>query len=206
MPKIKGNYLSAKSKVADCATLEAPVRLYGSARIREKATVGRFSFVNTRSTVYQGGKVGRYCSIGKNVEVGPFNHPMERISTSPVSYHVHLHFPDFKDTFPSHPFDLKSGAVIGNDVWIGTNAMIMRNVTVGDGAVIGAGSIVTKDVEPYSIVVGTPAQHLRYRFDEQTRATLLGLAWWDLSVEEVSKIPFHDLEESVAYLKHLRGV
>jgi serine acetyltransferase len=77
--------------------------------------------------------------------------------------------------------------VIGNDVWIGAQAIIMPGVKIGDGAVIGAGSIVTKDVEPYEIVCGNPARHLRWRLGEREREFMKMLRWWDWSDEKIKE-------------------
>ena len=76
--------------------------------------------------------------------------------------------------------------IIGNDVWIGDRATILSGVRIGDGAVIGAGSVVTKDVEPYSIVAGNPARPKRTRFDEETIKKLLEIKWWDWPVEKIN--------------------
>jgi len=90
-------------------------------------------------------------------------------------------------------------AIIGNDVWIGTNAIIMDDITIGDGAIIGAGTIVTKDVKPYSIVVGNPAKHLRFRFEEDEINFLLEFKWWDkdLTWIEENYTKFHDIKSFV---------
>ena len=74
---------------------------------------------------------------------------------------------------------------IGNDIWIGANAVILSGVHISDGAVIGAGCVVTKDVKPYEIVVGVPSRHLRYRFEEDVIDKLLQIKWWDWSIEEI---------------------
>lgn len=74
---------------------------------------------------------------------------------------------------------------IGNDVWIGCHAVINRGVKIGDGAVIGSNSVVTKDVEPYSIVAGSPARHLKYRFPKNIIDDLLDLQWWDLPIDVI---------------------
>ena len=76
---------------------------------------------------------------------------------------------------------------IGSDVWIGSNACILRGLAVGDGAVIGAGSVVTKDVPPYAVVVGNPARVLKYRFSEEVIARLLRLEWWNMPDEVLRK-------------------
>ena len=82
----------------------------------------------------------------------------------------------------------KGDTVIGNDVWIGQNAVILPGVHIGDGAIIGANSIVGSDVDPYTIVVGNPAKPLRKRFDEELIGLLLKFKWWDKSVEEINSM------------------
>ena len=83
---------------------------------------------------------------------------------------------------------LKGNTVIGNDVWIGQNAVILPGVHVGDGAIIGADSVVGSDVEPYTIVVGNPARVLRKRFDDELTDLLLRFRWWDKSIEEINSL------------------
>ena len=78
--------------------------------------------------------------------------------------------------------------MVGNDVWIGQNVTILPGVHIGDGAIIGANSVVAKDVPPYSVVVGNPAEVKKYRFDEDTREFLLKLKWWDKDVEIIRKL------------------
>ena len=99
----------------------------------------------------------------------------------------------------------KGDTVIGNDVWIGQNAVILPGVHIGDGAIIGANSIVGSDVDPYTIVVGNPAKPLRKRFDEELTGLLLKFKWWDKSVEEInSMIPIltcNDLSKVKAELE-----
>ena len=83
---------------------------------------------------------------------------------------------------------LKGDTVIGNDVWIGQNAVILPGVHVGDGAIIGADSVVGSDVEPYTIVIGNPARVLRKRFDSELTDLLLRFRWWDKSIEEINSL------------------
>ena len=100
---------------------------------------------------------------------------------------VHAHREDGKWVFPAGTPFSRGPVVIGNDVLVATEAMIMSGVTIGDGAIVAARAVVTKDVEPYSIVAGNPARHVKYRFDEQTRAALLRIKWWDWPPEKVAE-------------------
>lgn len=116
--------------------------------------------------------VGAFCSIGPDVLIfGQADHPTHLASTYPLRAKL-LGRGDVDAT-------TRGAVVIGNDVWIGARAIILSGVTVGDGAVIGAGAVVARDVPAYAVVAGNPARHLRYRFDEATIAALLSLRWWE---------------------------
>lgn len=130
----------------------------------------------------QGNKVtiGSWCSIGSNVcfDSG-YNHDTSFISTYP--------FHTFGDQFPSN-MKIKGDIYVGNDCWLGNDVIVMSNVKIGHGAVIGTRCIVSKDVQPYEIVVGAPQKVLRKRFTDEQIEKLLKLAWWDFPEEEVLKI------------------
>jgi acetyltransferase-like isoleucine patch superfamily enzyme len=119
-------------------------------------------------------KIGKFCSIAEGVVIllGS-NHRIDWITTYPFS----VLFEDASG-FPGHPSS-KGDILIGHDVWIGREAIILSGVTVGNGAVIAARSVVTRDVAPYSVVAGNPARHLKYRFPEQSIEKLQQIAWWD---------------------------
>jgi lipopolysaccharide transport system ATP-binding protein len=85
-----------------------------------------------------------------------------------------------------HP-SCKGDIIVGNDVWIGAQSTIMSGIKIGDGAIVAAGALVTKDVEPFSVVGGNPAKHLKYRFDEQQIKDLLDIAWWDWEESKIKK-------------------
>lgn len=122
--------------------------------------------------------IGKFCSIATNVIVdGGFNHNTKFVSTYPFRSQLGFDVP--------HNTVCKGDIVIGNDVWICENVLIMSGVKIGDGAVIGANSIVTKDVEPYSIVAGSPAKFLKYRFGLCKRIYLLDIKWWDWDIEKI---------------------
>lgn len=117
-------------------------------------------------------KVGRYCSIANNVSIGIGEHKINRVSTSSIFY---------KNTFET----LTEGeCVIGNDVWIGSNAVIRRGVTIGNGAVIGANSFVNKNVLDFEIVGGTPAKHIKMRFNDLAISEIQKVEWWKNDLEE----------------------
>ena len=130
--------------------------------------------------------IGRFCQIAAGVEfvMDGANHQMNAATTFP------FYTLEGWDMEPPAPSDLplKGDTVIGNDVWIGQNAVILPGVHVGDGAIIGANSVVGRDVEPYSIVAGNPARILRKRFDDELIGLLLRFRWWDKSVEEINAL------------------
>lgn len=131
-------------------------------------------------------KIGKFCSIacGTKFLFNSANHTMKSLSnyTFPIFYEQWEHGLPVTDAW-----DNKGDIVIGNDVWIGYEAVILAGVTVGDGAVIGARAVVTKDVPPYTIVGGVPAKPIRKRFSEDVIQTLLGLRWWDMPAEKISE-------------------
>lgn len=130
--------------------------------------------------------IGKFCQIASGVEfvMNGANHQMNAVSTFPF-YTLegwNMESPAKEDI----PF--KGDTVIGNDVWIGQNAVILPGVHVGDGAIIGANSIVGSDVSPYSVVVGNPAKEVRKRFDDELIEILLRFKWWDKSIEEIDRL------------------
>lgn len=132
-------------------------------------------------TIIMFSEIGKFCSIGPRVRIGMPMHPTHYISTFPIFYSAGK---QCQFTFAEKNYFVEHGSVkIGNDVWIGANAIVMSNVTIGDGAIIAAGAIVTKDVEPYSIVGGIPARLIRHRFEEHEIEKLLKAKWWDRDIE-----------------------
>ncbi|MBR4450847.1 MAG: CatB-related O-acetyltransferase [Clostridia bacterium] len=131
--------------------------------------------------------IGKFCQIASGVEfmMNDANHQMNAVSTFPF-YTLEgweMDAPDSTDM----PF--KGDTVIGNDVWIGQNAVILPGVHIGDGAIIGANSVVGSDVAPYTIVIGNPAKVLRKRFDDEELINLLlYFKWWDKSIEEINSL------------------
>mgnify|MGYP006145765221 CR=1 FL=1 len=125
--------------------------------------------------------IGKYCSIAKRVSAGLGFHPLNFISTSPIFYSPQN--PLLTSLVKEKKFNDFKPIVIGNDVWVGANVVILDGVVIGDGAIIAANSVVNKDVEPYSIVGGVPIRTIKYRFDKKIIKILLKIKWWDLPHE-----------------------
>ena len=151
--------------------------------------------------------IGKFCQIAAGVEfvMNDANHQMNAVSTFPF---YTLEGWDMEPPSASEmPF--KGDTVIDNDVWIGQNATILPGVHIGDGAIVGANSVVGSDVAPYTIVAGNPAKPLRKRFDDELIRILLDLKWWDKSVDEINAlIPVltcSDLDKVRKELKNMLG-
>lgn len=134
-------------------------------------------------------KIGRYCSIGSNIDIINTNHPSNYLTTHPIAYHPSYSFVK-NDERKIIPLD------IGNDVWIGINTTILANVKkIENGAIIAAGSVVTKDVPAYSIVAGVPAKVIKYRFDKETIKKIESTEWFNKSIEDLKP-----------YIEHMKDV
>lgn len=157
--------------------------------------VGKYTYIGGNSYVIHS-KIGSFCSIANNVMIGSGSHPLNFVSTSPVFYTEQN---VLKKCFNKIDFEEYTTTTIGNDVWIGSNAFIKAGVNIGHGAVIGAHTVVTKDIAPYSIVVGNPSRVIRKRFDESTIEKLLMTKWWDYS-DELLKEKARKFENIEAFL------
>ena len=149
-----------------------------------KVRMGRYSYVGSY-TLITDAEIGSFCSIGGNCNIGGGLHPTNMVSTSPVFYKGRN---ILRKNFANIEFEPSEKVNIGNDVWIGEGAYIKAGVSIGDGAVVGAHSVVTHDVEPYSIVAGVPAKEIRKRFDDDIVSKLLEIKWWDLSEDELKDL------------------
>ena len=121
-------------------------------------------------------EIGAFSSIADNVTIGVAEHPIDWVSTSPVFYKGK---DSVKKKFSEFEREPSKMTKIGNDVWIGENVTIRAGVKICDGAVIGMGAVVTKDVNPYEIVGGVPAKHIRFRFDDDLISKLTESKWWE---------------------------
>lgn len=169
-------------------------------------SMGAFSYVRT-PLIAPDFRIGRYSSVSTGVELSDQEHPLDRISTHPFTTHQHMRElakKEFgKNVSTHHHQFVGPPPVIGNDVWIGKDAVIMRGITIGDGAVVRAGSLVTKDVPPFAIVEGSPARILKYRIeDEDLRERMLSVRWWDYNFAD---FPEHDPRDIAGFLDMIEG-
>lgn len=146
----------------------------------EKNVLYHFPFIGDRL------RIGKFCAIARGVKfiMNGANHQMDGISTYPFFIFGH----GWESARPAEgELPYKGDTVVGNDVWIGFDALVMPGVRIGDGAIIAARSVVTNDVPAYAIVGGNPARVVRPRFDDDSVRRLLALAWWDRPVEWISR-------------------
>ncbi|WP_303312649.1 CatB-related O-acetyltransferase [Hymenobacter sp. BT730] len=138
-----------------------------------------FDFTGDRLTI------GKFCMIASGVEflLNGANHLTEAVSAYPFA----VFGGDWAGAMDGKSYPTKGDTTVGNDVWIGYRATILPGVHIGDGAIIGAHAVVTRDVAPYTIVGGNPAQLLRPRFDEAITAQLVAIAWWEWPIEKITR-------------------
>lgn len=149
-----------------------------------KTSVGRYSYLGINAWAIDA-EIGQFCSIATDTYIGMAEHTVDRISTSPIFTEKHNatgHSWTDDDVFS--PF---KHTIIGNDVWIGYRALVKGGVKIGNGAIVGAGAVVTKDVPPYAIVGGVPAKIIRSRFSDDVIEKLEELQWWNMDVDFLKK-------------------
>jgi acetyltransferase-like isoleucine patch superfamily enzyme len=182
-------YLYLKQKYSSCListtklskdiVLGERVHLYDNVAVGKSCSIGDYSYINPNSFIDDQTVIGKYCSISRNVIIGIGNHNIDGITTHPIGYSKY-----WNDRIVREIKSMQK-TVIGNDVWIGAGAIILNGITIGDGAVVGAGAVVTKNVEPYSVVVGVPAKHIKTRAPECKHYIN---NWWDLPINEVKEL------------------
>ncbi len=143
--------------------------------IDESTRVGSYTYIGRNVSISKT-NIGRYVSIANNVSIGQGDHDLNRISTSSNFYN------DAGEELTSKPCSIAS------DVWIGVDAVILRGVSIGTGAVVGANSVVTRDIPAYSIAVGVPAKILRNRFTDEKISKILKSQWWENDLGTARKI------------------
>jgi len=155
--------------------IECPVTFFEKVYVANDVQIGKYTYI-VEGTVNSGVKIGRYCSLGRQLSIGEIDHPIEWLTTS-VIVNANGNGKFKYDDFPKYDYQDNRKTIIGNDVWAGLGVILKRGITIGDGAIIGAGSVVTHDVAPYAIVGGVPAKLIRYRFNNEIINKLLELQW-----------------------------
>lgn len=183
--KIYNNCKVVDTTLAENSSIGDNSRVFGSTlgnfvHIQREAlmystTIGDYTYTGKNFTSWYS-EIGKFCSISWNVSIGGANHDYERVTTHAFLYSNDYDFLNGRIGYNR----FENECVIGNDVWIAANASICRGVTVGDGAVIAAGAVVTKNVEPYTIVAGIPAKPIKKRFSDDVINILLQSQWWNL--------------------------
>jgi len=171
------------------ATVDGTCRFAGKNRICADVTflhsfMGYASYVGERSFI-RNTSIGKYSCLGPEVLTASGTHPTEFVSIHPAFYSTKKQsgftFAQ-EDSFAEYQYidpEKKISVTVGNDVWIGTRATLLEHISIGDGAIVAAGSVVTKDVPPYAIVGGVPAKIIRYRFSPEEIEKLLKIKWWN---------------------------
>lgn len=145
--------------------------------------IEKYSYIS-RECLLQNVQIGSFCSVSEGCYIGMPSHPIHYVSSSPV-------FLDGKNylrtNFSKISYDDCPITFVGSDVWIGVNVLIKAGIKIGNGAIIGAGSVVTKDVPPYAIVGGTPARIIKYRFSDEIIQAFEEKRWWESDDAELKK-------------------
>jgi acetyltransferase-like isoleucine patch superfamily enzyme len=146
--------------------------------LMDSCAIGDHTYIQKRTTIFNA-DIGKFCSIASGVSIGPGVHKTDGVSTHPVFYLYNT--PLIKKFSDKDLFIPSKRTTIGHDVWIGERAIVLDGVTIGTGAIIAAGAVVTKDVAPYAIVGGVPAKQIKFRFKESEIDSLLKSEWWNKS-------------------------
>lgn len=170
--------------------------------------IGHRSYMNDGGYIRDDVFIGRYCSIGRRVSIGAGNHPMHSLSTSP-SVRNKIARPYSETDLAIIGIDKinrSKSTVIMNDIWIGDGSVIVTGVNVGTGAIIGANSVVVKDVPPYAVIGGCPAKIIKYRFKEEVILDLLLTEWWELSDEQLKLLPTGNVIQFIDFMKNNNNI
>jgi len=188
-----------KSKAIYKSTIHPTSKIEAGSEI-QYSSFDKHSFCGYNCDFYYA-SIGSFCSIANDVVIGGGKHPISWVGMSPVFYEGK---DSVKAKFSRYKRENPLLTTIGNDVWIGRNAIIKEGVNIGHGSVIGMGSIVTKDVLPYSIVGGNPAKLLRMRFDSDIIESLIKSEWWNLDEEILGKCA-QNIKDPILFLKSIKS-
>ncbi len=197
--KKQGLKIGYQASCRDCAFGNNNV--IGDGVLLNNLAIDDYTYIASQSRA-NNADIGKFCSIGPDVLIGLGKHPArDFVSTHPVFYSPNnITGTSFVDSYYFNEF---ARVNIGNDVWVGARAIILDGISIGDGAIIAAGSVVTKDVESYSIVGGIPAKKIRNRFNDEEIEFLMQFKWWEKDIEWLRKNHkhFHDIESLISLIR-----
>jgi acetyltransferase-like isoleucine patch superfamily enzyme len=174
MNRVRGTRVESIG-VSCCAKIGWRVIVCAGTEVGPDVVLGDYSYISGPRSYVEAARIGKFCSIARQVTIGPGDHDLAGVSTHP--FRLSPAYGGLVDTVV--PLKQKAPPIIGNDVWIGMNAIVMRGVTVGDGAIVAANAVVTRDVSAFAVVGGVPAKVIRYRFSPEVIADLQQIRWWD---------------------------
>tara|TARA_R100000935_G_C2813418_1_gene156144 strand:+ start:701 stop:1318 length:618 start_codon:yes stop_codon:yes gene_type:complete len=182
--------VSRNASIGYRSIVRAGVEIYGD------VVLGDYSYVSGPNSYVEAARIGKFCSIARQVIIGPGNHNLVAVTTHPFRLS-----PSYGGliTVAQHESQ-RPPPVIGNDVWIGINCVILRGAMIGDGAVVAANSVVTGEVPPYAIFGGNPARLIRFRFDMDTVSKMQRIRWWDWSEKKLRDC-VADFNDPVKFLR-----
>lgn len=173
----------------DCKLFNTELGEYTEVEIHnyfENVSLGDFSYTG-QFCIVQNAEIGKFSNIAAMVRIGPTDHPMERPTLHHFTYRRVMYGFDTRNDEKFFEWRAAQKVYIGHDTWIGHGAVIMPGVKIGNGAVVGSGAIVTRDVAPYTIVVGVPAIAIRKRFDDDAVRKLEDIGWWDWPYDTIKE-------------------
>ncbi|MGK5091545.1 CatB-related O-acetyltransferase [Deltaproteobacteria bacterium TL4] len=180
---------------------EGPI-VFGKRCIVNRCAIGRFSGSGNDFRASDC-EIGAFCSIGDNVILGAGTHPKNWLSTH--LFKVNQKFWGW--AVPSEPranelhFTWRRPSTVGNDVWISSNVVVLSGLTIGDGVIIGANSVVTTDLPPYCVAVGSPAKIKSFRFSQKQINRIQSSCWWELPIDFLMNLPLDDIGASLALIE-----
>lgn len=185
--------------------IEGPLSLEKYSCINRSTLLG-YNGIGVHSYIADS-KIGKYTLIGSRVSVGGFEHPTNWLSIGAFQWGQSVDFwglsPNMRSKLDSLSKPTPETTQIGPDCWIGNNSVILSGVTLSPGVIVGSGSVVTKDVPAFAIVVGNPAKIIRYRFPKDTIDRLMKIQWWDYDLEVLNGVNFADVELALDFLENL---
>jgi len=197
----KGGFIHPLSMIKEKCVFDFPIHLSKATEVHSSCKIGKYSFINSYTVLYSKVEVGNYCTFARNCEIGMADHLINWLSSNSFQYSNDI-FPILKDIdITKSQFVSHKKTVIGNDVWGGVKVCIINGVNIGTGAIIAAGAVVTKNVEPYSIVGRVSARMIRKRFSNKHIKLLLELEWWKLNPHALNNIKFNNIDLAIKQLK-----